>query len=144
MTVDIRTTAARPSRIRKARWAHHKADWRAFQEEWEAVLTGAEPARTVREAATLLTIQLAATRHIPKGARRGPVHGLSTQIFKKLFGPGKKRERSVQKTRRVGRPGSRPNSMQPASKRKSVGSNSENLCVPPLIAQQALKEYPKP
>ena len=72
MIADIRTTDARPSRIRRASWAHHKADWRAFQEDCEAALTGAEPAQTVRKATTRLaeTIQLAATRHIPKGARR--------------------------------------------------------------------------
>ena len=42
--VDIRTTAAPPSRIRKARWA----DWRVFQEDREAALTFAEPVRAVR------------------------------------------------------------------------------------------------
>ena len=74
MIVEVRSTATRPSRIRKARWAHHKADWRAFQEDCEAALTGAEPARTARDATTRLTrnINLAATRHIPKGARRDP------------------------------------------------------------------------
>ena len=54
MIVDIGTTAARPSRISEAGLAHHKADWQAFQEDCEAVLTGAEPARIVREATALL------------------------------------------------------------------------------------------
>ena len=74
MVIEVRATAARPQRIRKARWAHHKADWRAFQDDCEAALTGAEPARSAQEAATRLTraIQQAAVRHIPKGARADP------------------------------------------------------------------------
>ena len=74
MVINIRATDARPPRKRKARWAHHRADWRAFQDDCEAALTGAEPAGSVQEAATRLTgiIQSAAKRHIPKGARADP------------------------------------------------------------------------
>lgn len=74
MVVKIRTTSARPPRIRKARWAHHKADWRAFQEECEAALTEAAPASSVQAAASRLTgvIKEAAVRHIPRGARADP------------------------------------------------------------------------
>ena len=72
--INIRATGARPQRKRKARWAHHKADWLAFQDDCEAALTGAEPARTVQEAATRLSdaIQNAGKRHIPRGARADP------------------------------------------------------------------------
>ncbi|KAF0314429.1 hypothetical protein FJT64_015127 [Amphibalanus amphitrite] len=74
MKITIRASDARPQRKRKARWAHHKADWRAFQDDCEAALTGAVPTRTAQEAATRLTetIQNAAKRHIPRGARADP------------------------------------------------------------------------
>ncbi|KAF0307586.1 putative RNA-directed DNA polymerase from transposon BS [Amphibalanus amphitrite] len=74
MKITIRASDARPQRKRKARWAHHKADWRAFQDDCEAALTGAVSTRTAQEAATRLTetIQNAAKRHIPKGARADP------------------------------------------------------------------------
>ncbi|KAF0312608.1 hypothetical protein FJT64_016648 [Amphibalanus amphitrite] len=74
MKITIRASDARPQRKRKARWAHHKADWRAFRDDCEAALTRAVPTRTAQEAATRLTetIQNAAKRHIPRGARADP------------------------------------------------------------------------
>ena len=74
MKITSRASDARPQRKRKARWAHHKADWRTFQDDCEAALTGAMPTRTAQEAATRLTqtIQNAAKRSIPRGARADP------------------------------------------------------------------------
>lgn len=74
MVVVVRSSAVRPPRIRKTRWAHHKADWRAFMDGCEAALTGAEPARTVQGAACRLTsvIRQEAARHVPRGARADP------------------------------------------------------------------------
>ena len=74
MVIEVRPETSPPRRIRKTRWAHHKADWRAFQEDCEASLTGLEPPQSVQETSSRLTstIQEAAKKHIPRGARTDP------------------------------------------------------------------------
>ena len=74
MVMEVRPANQPPCRIRKTRWAHQKADWRAFQDDCEAALTMAEPARSVQELATHVTeaIKRAAIAHIPRGARADP------------------------------------------------------------------------
>ena len=75
MVVEIRAETAPPRRIRKSKWAYHKADWVAFKEEVERAL--AEPPdqdATTQKLADRFeeAMRSAAVRHIPRGARADP------------------------------------------------------------------------
>ena len=75
MVVEIRAATAPPRRIRKAKWAYHKAEWAAFRDDCERAL--AEPGPQPPTAQRLTdrfeeVLRTSAIRHIPRGARADP------------------------------------------------------------------------
>ena len=75
MLVVVRRSERPPHRIRKTRWAFHKANWVGFRDACEATLAETEPEQeSVQALSTRLTkvIQEASARFIPKGARSDP------------------------------------------------------------------------
>ena len=75
MVVEIRATTTPPRRIRKAKWAYHKAEWAAFRDDCERALTepGPQPPTAQRLADRFEEVLRTSTvRHIPRGARADP------------------------------------------------------------------------
>ena len=75
MVVEIRAASAPPRRIRKTKWAYHKAEWAAFQADCERALSvpPVQPVTTQRLADQFEeALRSAAVRHIPRGARADP------------------------------------------------------------------------
>ena len=72
---EVRTVAVGVSRVRKPKWAFHKADWVAFMADCEAAFSEAGPQQpTVQELATRFTetVLRVSAKHIPRGARANP------------------------------------------------------------------------
>ncbi|KAF0311019.1 hypothetical protein FJT64_018136 [Amphibalanus amphitrite] len=66
---------ARPKRIRKSRWAFHKADWTGFAADCDAALADLRPDSLSVEGLSerlVAAILSASTAHIPRGARADP------------------------------------------------------------------------
>ncbi|KAF0314478.1 putative RNA-directed DNA polymerase from transposon BS [Amphibalanus amphitrite] len=75
MVVEVRSPTANPQRIRKTRWAFHKADWLAFQADCEKALGApVDGPLTVQQRTDRFeeALRTAAARHIPRGARADP------------------------------------------------------------------------
>ena len=75
MITEVRTAGVGVSRVRKPKWAFHKADWVAFTADYEAAFSEAGPQRTTaQELATRFneTVLGASAKHIPRGARANP------------------------------------------------------------------------
>ena len=75
MVVKVRTSPTGTTRIRKPKWAFHKADWAAFRDDCEAALAGEDPERA--SAQLLVTkfteaVLRASAKHVPRGARANP------------------------------------------------------------------------
>ncbi|KAF0300623.1 RNA-directed DNA polymerase from mobile element jockey [Amphibalanus amphitrite] len=66
---------ARPKRIRKSRWAFHKADWSGFAADCDAALADLRPDSLSVEGLNerlVAAILSASTAHVPRGARADP------------------------------------------------------------------------
>ncbi|KAF0291219.1 RNA-directed DNA polymerase from mobile element jockey [Amphibalanus amphitrite] len=66
---------ARPKRIRKSRWAFHKADWTGFAADCDAALADLRPDSLSVEGLSerlVAAILSASTAHVPRGARADP------------------------------------------------------------------------
>ncbi|KAF0312001.1 RNA-directed DNA polymerase from mobile element jockey [Amphibalanus amphitrite] len=66
---------ARPKRIRKSRWAFHKADWSGFAADCDAALADLRPDSLSVEGLSerlVAAILSASTAHVPRGARADP------------------------------------------------------------------------
>ncbi|KAF0298696.1 Retrovirus-related Pol polyprotein from type-1 retrotransposable element R1 4 [Amphibalanus amphitrite] len=74
MVVEVRSETAPPRRVRKIKWAFHKAEWQAFAADCEQSLAELEPDLTTQVLADRFesALQRAAVRHIPRGARADP------------------------------------------------------------------------
>ncbi|KAF0301519.1 putative RNA-directed DNA polymerase from transposon BS [Amphibalanus amphitrite] len=74
MVVEVRSETAPPRRVRKTKWAFHKAEWQAFAADCEQSLAELEPDLTTQVLADRFesALQRAAVRHIPRGARADP------------------------------------------------------------------------
>ena len=74
MITTVTMNGHRPRRIRKTRWAHHKADWTGFEANCETALADLPEDITVERLNGLFCSALmrCSVRHVPWGARSDP------------------------------------------------------------------------
>ncbi|KAF0303168.1 RNA-directed DNA polymerase from mobile element jockey [Amphibalanus amphitrite] len=74
MVTTVTMSGHRPRRIRKTRWAFHKANWTGYEDDCESTLAGLPEDVTAERLNELFTAALlkCSVLHVPRGARSDP------------------------------------------------------------------------
>ena len=148
MVVEIRAATAPPRRIRKAKWAYHKAERAAFRDDCERALAESGPQPPTAQRLTDRfeeVLRTSAIRHIPRGARAEPrPWALDPELQEAVLA-----RRTAREDLRGGDPGSRSagsrqNAMQPRWNTGFQDATSASSSPPPSTSRQTSEGSTKP